>query len=456
MPYNSSPGLSKKTIFSGAIVVFLLIILLVIGIGGFGMNNVSDWQIKQAVTGQVAVIDSPGWYLKMFASVWTYPRAYQAEYGQGDGDRSNETVRVTFNDGGTAQISSMIRFATPKTEDNRLLAHREFGSIANMGSAVRAHLVNCMKAAAPLMSSSEHQSARKAEFTQIVDDMLRKGIYQMKQVETILKDQTDESGDPITVLATEVIRDKQTGTPMIAQESPLKTYGIEVLQFSVTATAYDEQTLQKFAAKKESFLRAEQSKAEREEEVQQRLMVIEKGKRELAEVEAAANKEMKTATVNAERDASVAKIEATKRVVVAEQAKKEAETIASQKVEVAKLELEEAKLVAQAADEKAKAIKILAAAEEEKIQKAGAITEQEKVLAQIAAQRDVDVAAKLALIQVPRTLLIGGNNGNGGQDLTDALINLRLMTATGIVAPMDDAKPSPAAIKANVENQKDD
>lgn len=452
MPYNSSgPHISKRTIFGGAVVVFLLIILLIVGIGGFGMNNVSDWQVKQAVTGQVSVIDSPGWYLKMFASVWTYPRAYQAEYGEGDADTSNQTVRVTFNDGGTAQICSMIRFATPKTEETRLLAHREFGSIQNMASAVRAHLVNCMKASAPLMSSSEHQSARKAEFTQIVDDMLRKGIYSMRQVETVLKDQTDETGDPITVLATEVIRD-DNGMPLIAQESPLKTYGIEVLQFSVTATNYDEQTLAKFSAKKESFLRAEQSKAEREEEVQQRLMVIEKGKRELAEVEAESNKLKKQEVINAERIAEVAEIEARQKVTVAAQAKLEAETKASQKVEVAKLELEEAKLLAQAADEKAKAIKILAQAEEEKIQKAGAITEQERVLAQIHAQRDVDVASKLAMIQVPRTLLIGGGNSKGnGQDLTDALINLRLMTATGIVAPIEE----PTA-KAQTENQKDD
>lgn len=445
---NFESQLSKKTIFGGALVAFLLIILLIVGIGGFGMNNVSDWQVKQSVTGQVHIIDSPGWYLKMFASVWTYPRAYQAEYGSGDADLGDQTVRVTFNDGGTAQVSSMVRFSTPKTEETRLLAHREFGSITNMASAVRAHLVNCKKAAAPLMSSSEHQSARKAEFTQIVDDMLRHGIYQMRQVETVLKDQTDETGDPITVLATEVIRDKN-GIPKIAQVSPLKTYGIEVLQFSITATNYDEQTLAKFSAKKESFLRAEQSKAEREEEVQQRLMVIEKGKRELAEVEAAANKEKMTAIVNAERESKVAKIRAEQRVAVAEQSKIEAETKASQKVTVAELELQEARLIAEAASEQARAISTLAAAEEEKIQKAGAITEQERVLAQIAAQRDVDVAEKLALIRVPTTLLIGGGGKGECTDLTDSLINLRLLQATGIIAPTEDPK-------AKAENKTDE
>jgi hypothetical protein len=444
MPYgNSGPAISKRTIFGGAAAVFCIIILVVVLIGGFGMNNLSDWQVKQSINGHITVIDNPGWYMKMFASVWTYPRAYQTEYGTGDDDSGNQTVRVTFNDGGTAQVSSMIRFGTPKREETRLLSHREFGSIGNIASSVRAHLVNCMKASAPLMSSSEHQSARKAEFTQIVDDMLRKGIYQMRQVETQLKDQTDETGAPITVMATEVIRD-ENGLPEIAQTSPLLTYDIEVLQFSITSTNYDEITLQKFAAKKESYLRAEQSKAEREEEVQQRLMVIEKGKRELAEVEAAANKEMMTATVNAERDASVARIDAQKKVTVAEQTKLEAETAASQKVAVAELQLAEAKLIAQSADEQAKAIRVLAAAEEEKIQKGGAITEHERVLAQIEWDGRAKVMEAFAQMSpntlVPSVMIDGGGGAGSGTSMKDDLIVLKLLQELGMLN-MSQARP---------------
>ena len=431
-------GLTKRTMFGGAAGVIFLVMLVIVLVGGFGRNDVSDWQIKQSVSGDIEVVNDPGYYLKMFASVWTYPRAYQAEYGTGDSDSGDQTVRVTFNDGGTAQISSMMRFATPKTKDQQLEPHRDFGSIENMASSCRAHLVNCLKASAPLMSSSEHQSARKAEFTQVVDDMLRKGIYQMRQVEVQLKDQVDEAGRPITVLATEIVRDEQTGLPLIAQVSPLEHYGFEVLQYSITATNYDAVTLKKFAAKKESYLRAEQSKADREAEVQERLMVIEKGLRELAQVEAEANKKMKTEVIDAERLSTVARIDAERKVTVAEQTKLEAETAASQKVAVAELELEEAKLIAQTADEQAKAIIILASAEEEKILKAGAITEQEKVLAEIKADRDVRVAEMLAMVKVPQTLLMGGGNGSAG-NMQDALINLRLLQTTGIIQ-LDDAK----------------
>ena len=226
---------------------------------------------------------------------------------------------------------------------------------------------------------------------------------------------------------------------MIAQVSPLEHYGFEVLQYSITATNYDAVTLKKFAAKKESYLRAEQSKADREAEVQERLMVIEKGLRELAQVEAEANKKMKTEVIDAERLSTVARIDAERKVTVAEQTKLEAETAASQKVAVAELELEEAKLIAQTADEQAKAITILAAAEEEKILTAGAITEQERVLAQIKADRDVAVAEKLAMVKVPQLLLMGGGGNGSAGNMQDALINLRLLQTTGIIS-LDDAK----------------
>ena len=79
---------------------------------------------------------------------------------------------------------------------------------------------------------------------------------------------------------------------------------IGILQFSVTETQYDEQTLQQFAAKKQSYLAAEQAKAQRQEEYQQRLMVTERGLRQVAEIEAAENQEKKKATIAAEQKAA--------------------------------------------------------------------------------------------------------------------------------------------------------
>ena len=134
-------------------------------------------------------------------------------------------------------------------------------------------------------------------------------------------------------MATEVVLG-DNGKPVIVQASPLDRYRIGILQFSVTETQYDEQTLAQFAAKKESYLKAEQAKAQRQEEYQQRLMVTEKGLRQVAEIKAEENQKKERALIQATQAAEVAVITKTQAVTAAEQkvevaakAQAEAETL---------------------------------------------------------------------------------------------------------------------------------
>jgi hypothetical protein len=416
--------LSKLKVGGLIIGIVLVITVMIVLTQGLGKNDDQNYQIKQSITGKVEIIDRPGWYVKMFATVWTYPRAVQKYFSKStdEGGTKDESIRGTFNDSGTADFSTMIRYQTPITEERRRKAHRDFsGNVDNMTHSVRAHLINCIKNTAPLMSASEHQSARKAEFTQLIHSQLENGLYEMKKVEKVLKDRFDEKGNPITVYATEIVPDEK-GMPKISSPSPLDEYGLKILQFSITGTQYDDQILAQFAAKKESYLLAEKSKAQREQEVQERLMIEEKGKKEIVEIEIEANKVKKKATIEAEQKVAVAEQAA----LQALQAKKKAETEAAQLVEVAKLKLEAANLDAQA-------VTVLAEAEETRIQKAGAFTEKDKGLAEIAAKRDAMVAAELSKIPVPG-VVIGGGNGNSDGTM-GSLINMLLMKQSGILDP---------------------
>jgi uncharacterized cupredoxin-like copper-binding protein len=209
----------------------------------------------------------------------------------------------------------------------------------------------------------------------------------------------------------------------------LNRYGIKIIQFSVTETEYDQQTLQQFAAKKESYLAAERAKAQRQEEQQQRLMIVEKGLRQVAETEAAANLEKKKATVSADKEREVAVInkamavtQAQQKVEVAEQERQEAETrkaIAAIKAETADLEKTATVLAAEA---RAKQIEI-----------GGGLSERDKILAQIKADRDAKVAAALSTVKTPTVVIVGGKDGQGG-DLTSNLMNLMLLKSTGVLA----------------------
>jgi hypothetical protein len=330
-------------------------------------------------------------------------------------------------------MDSIIRFASPSTEPLQREFHRLFaGSERNVEAAVWAHLADAMKSSGPVMSTSEHQSARRSEYNALVQDQLEKGLFEMRKVEKQLFDQTDDKGKPITVYATEVIT--KDGKPTVQNLSPLTGFGIKITQFSITDVRYDEQTVKQFVTKKEAFLAAENSKAQREKEVQERLMVQERGLREKAEAEAVANKQKATETINAEREKVVAETNAARELSVANLTKQQAEVKAAQEKAVlemaAQRELEVARLERQAAEENAKKQVTLAEAQKQSLALGGAISERERVLAEIAAGRDAKVAAELAKINTPSTVINGGGQGGtGGSDL----LNLVLLKSMGVL-----------------------
>jgi hypothetical protein len=432
--------MNVKFVAAGIAAALFLLVGSVLSFGLLGHNNDQNWQVLQSVTGTVTVVDKPGYYYKGFGTVWTYPRTLEAFYSDHPNESKNDdSITVTFNDAGNAKVSAYVRVQLPATTDERRLLHRDFqGNPENIKAAIRAHLVNCVKASGPVMSASENQSSRKAEFNQIVEEQLANGLFKMRRTEIELSDLTeiedagvDAAGNKVTkekkarVQATEVVLGKD-GKPIIIQPSPMSHYGVGILQFSITETTYDDATLRQFAAKKESYLNAEKSKAQRQEEVQQRLMVEEKGRRQVAEIQAEENQKKERALIQAQQAAEVALIE-----------KDRAVTAAKQKVEVSnQLQIETesyrkiAEIKAHTAELDKKATISAAEAQQKAIELGGGISEEKRVLAEIAAKRDAEVAAALAKVNVPQTVVGGGSSGAGGEG---NLLNLALLKYMGVI-----------------------
>ena len=175
-----------------AVVIVVVILGCTMFSGCLGKNELSTYQIKQSLSGNVEVIDSPGVYNKAFGTVHTYARSVQAFYSAStkEGTQEDESISVHFNDGGTAKISVMVQFQMPTDAEKRKHLHQTFGGIDGVKQAVRAHLINCVKNTGPMMSATENQAARKGEFNQVVEEQLRKGIYGMRRVEVELKDRS--------------------------------------------------------------------------------------------------------------------------------------------------------------------------------------------------------------------------------------------------------------------------
>lgn len=410
---NKNPFLSflfehKKKVF-GALLAPWIIGLFI------GNNTDQDWLVIQYPWGSVNVIDSAGWYLKAGNSYWSYPRNWQVEY---DNDFS---FKVVFNDGGGAIMNAMVRFSSPITVEGKRKFHQLFGGNEEaVEAAVWAHISDAMKSSGPVMSASEHQSSRRGEFTSLVQDQLQKGLFEMRRVSRTLQDQFDDKGKPITVYATEVVFDEHTSVQKIARPSPLTDFGILITQFSITDVIYDDQTQRQFAQKKEAFLAAEGSKAQREKEVQERLMVEERGRREKAETESLALRQKAQAVIKAQQEKEVEETNAAKHLAVAQLTKQQAETLALQELEVAKLGCEKAK-------QESEAQIIRASANQKSLQLGGSLSERERILAEIERDKAIGVARELSSIKVPQFIING--SGSGGE----SLMNMFLLKQLGVI-----------------------
>jgi hypothetical protein len=428
--------MKPKYIITLIVVFVVLIIGTVIGTSAIGVCDAQEKIVVQPLWGPVRVQEDPGPYFKGFAKTWSYPRNIEFRYNDDprDGDEDDGRIKVTFNDGGEADLSTYIRLQLPISEADLLAFHQEFGgSSDNIKASIKSWMIDCMKSTAPLMSASENQSARKSEFRQMVLEQMTKGLYDMNLEEVIKKDTTDTTGEEITVYKTTIRL--VDGRPVITTKSPItEKFHMTITQFSVTGTAYDTETRKQFAAKKESYLGAERAKAERSQEVQERLMIIEKGLREKAEAEAAGNVLMATAVIAAELKANVAL-----------QTKIEAETKAEQLLAVADLDkqtllmaesaiFEQAVIKAETALELKKEMIAKAEGRKEAIELSGDITELEEAMIRAEVDKVVAWADGLAKFQVPQTMIFGGGGAGGeGVDLTNALFQMRLMQGAGLI-----------------------
>ncbi len=417
--------IGTKTIVSIVIVLVLVVGGIFVGNTMIGYINPTDWIVVVPYVGSTRIQNGSGWYWKGFAKAYPYPRYMEFVYSdeEGEGEATLEAIKSTFNDGSTARMDAFIVIQTPDEEQDQLAFHNKMGGTTlTIKSKTKAYLTECIKVTAPLMSSTEHQVARKADFSRKVEDQLTDGIYDMRETTKVLLDRVDESGKPVSVPATEIVRNEETGKPVIAKESPLiVNYKMQIVQFSIKGTVYDDETLLQFAAKKAQFLNAETSKSEREAMVQEALKIKAEGLKDKAQAEAEANVLKATAVIAAEQKAEVAL-----------QAKVEAETKASMALAVAEIDKEQAQINLDIAELDGKAVIVLAEAERQKIELAGALTELEQAMIDAQVQMASEVASALSQIQVPSVMFMGGGEGGGGS-IMENLINMKLMTDSGIL-----------------------
>lgn len=377
---GNSMDLRKVKLLS-LLVVGVVGLFLLVGVGRslVGTNNAGFYQIKQAaVTGTMTVIEDPGSYLRVFADITTYHISDMHYFSKskldgGDGAES-DPIHVRFNDGGTADISGAIKFRLPADPAKRLKIHQDFKSYAALKhDLIRQTVAEAMMQTATLMKAEESYSTRRSEFTSLVEDQIKTGIYDV--VARAVKS-ADADGNELVDHEVFVKRDTITNTPVIRKESPLKQYGIEVVSFTIKELDFDATIDALIQKKKES----EQAK------------VVARTNAERAKQDAITAREQgnaKIATEKANQD-----VEKIKEV-----------TIAQKEFEVSQLKRKQAEQDAAASVTAGKAL-----AEVNRLKVLAGLTPLEK--ATIAKETAIGVAHELASITLP-TMMVTGGTSNG-------------------------------------------
>ena len=394
-----------KTKILGALTVVGAVIFFSLANNLWETNDAGYFQVKQAfMTGDMSVRNAPGTYGQWLGDITTYKVSGIQYFSKHDVDggpvdeRANP-VTVTFNGNSKAEISGVLKYRLPQIPEKQLSLHEIYRNDAGIqDELIRQYIAEVLIQTAPLMTAEEAYAPRKTEFKKIAEDQLKNGIYK-KKTRTVeeVEESINEAGKTIRQTkerkVVELVLDKETNMPIVETESPLKKYGIEVVTFTLKDFDFDKKTEELIAKKKETEMQKVLAETDAQKAQQDAIKAVAVGKADVAKAEAEALVAKKTATINAQREFEVAKLERQK-------AEEEAK----------------AELVRKEADAKANALLVRAG-----------LTPRER--AEFEMKTAVGVAAELAKLKLPSTYIGGGSsNGKGISPIEamgiDAMYNL--------------------------------
>jgi hypothetical protein len=436
---------TKKQIAGG-----LALIGVIIGFSCFnglmGKNDDQNYVVLQSLGGKMSVVDKAGWYVKSFGTPTVYPRYTDIYYSSdvGEGGTGDQSIKVVFNAGGKANVSVFTKLGFPIGGDDRLNLHRVLGgNPKNVQQLLNSSIKEIVAGSATLMSASECQSSKRTLFGQLIERQLVDGQYAMRSKE---ESALNEDGTTARKTTTAIVNNDD-GTPRVAKKSPLSQYGLVLSTFAVNGIDYDKETEDQFMAKKDAKNKAELAKIQAQQEVQDRLKLIEKGKKDNQEIQNKIILETTQAVLTAEKEKQMAEIEAGKKVAVAREAKIQAEVLAQQQVSVAKeiklqaevmasqklsvAEIAKAEAEMKASEqlavaefnkkiaiENAEAMKIEADAKKEQIEKSGALSERDRLAMELDAKIKIETAQAmgkgLSEMILPTEYISMGGGAEGG------------------------------------------
>src|SRR5277367_6241929 len=151
--------------------------------------------IKQDVIGgTLNVWDSPGVHWQWFGTITRYKRSAQYWFSarEDEGKKTDDSIKVRFNDGGHGNISGSLRYTLPTDDNSMISLHQTYHSMEAIDHELVRQVVNkSVFMSGPLMSSRESYAEKRADLINYITDQIVYGVYRTEH------DQV-KTNDPLT------------------------------------------------------------------------------------------------------------------------------------------------------------------------------------------------------------------------------------------------------------------
>lgn len=349
--------------------------------------------VKQnLLDGQLQVWNTPGVHWQNFGKITRYKRSAQYWFSnhEDEGKKTDDSIKVRFNDGGHGNVSGSLRYNLPTDPAKMVLLHSTYSSMEAINHELVRQVVNkSVYMTGPLMSSRESYAEKRSDLINFITDQIIGGVYrtQRKQTETV---------DPLTgqKKTVDYVEPKFGPGPNgieREEESPILKFGLNAYNITINGIDYDATVEEQIKQQQQAIMAVQQSIVNSRKAEQDAITTKMQGEAEAAKAKWAQEVIKATEITKAQQDKDVATLQATKNK------------------EVAALQLDTAKLEAQTtittATADSNARKLAMQADNALEKRLGAYVEVQKAWA----------AAAGAQRQTPDVQLGGGTSGGVNQ-----------------------------------------
>lgn len=347
---TKNPSLTKLIIkvASGIGLLILGIVVIANMVTTVGADEIV---IKQdLIGGQLHVWDTSGVHWQNFGTVTRYKRSAQLWFSskEEEGKKTDESIKVRFNDGGHGNISGSLRYTLPSDPDKMIFLHQTYHSMDAIDRELVRQVVNKgVYMSGPLMSSRESYAEKRADLINYITDQITYGVYRTEHEQVKTLDPLTGQEKTIDVVKPKVNNAAPNGIER-EEDSPIQRFGMNASNITINSIDYDPAVEAQIKQQQEAIMAVQQAIVNAKKAEQDAITTEQQGKAAAAKAKWDQEVKKATAVTEAEQDKAVAVTQAEKGKAVAELNLETAKLSAQKTITDAKADADAKRLAMQA------------------------------------------------------------------------------------------------------------